>query len=67
MLKTEERNAKTTHVDKMSTDEMLAIMQEENVNAVNAVALAQKSISRAVDEIALRLNAHQHLAYQTTW
>jgi N-acetylmuramic acid 6-phosphate etherase len=63
VLKTEERNAKTTHIDKMSTDEMLAIMQEENVNAVNAVALAQKSISRAVDEIALRLSKGGRLFY----
>ena len=63
MLKTEERNAKTTHVDKMSTDEMLAVMQEENVNAVNAVALAQSSIAKAVDEISLRMTKGGRLFY----
>lgn len=63
MLKTEERNAKTMHVDKMSTSDMLAIMQEENANAVKAVALAQDSIANAVDEISLRMAKGGRLFY----
>ena len=37
MLKTEERNPHSKHIDKASTEEMLSIMQRENINAVNAV------------------------------
>lgn len=51
MLKTEMRNPKTTHIDKMSTGEMVAVMCEENINAVNAVSNASESIGEAVDAI----------------
>lgn len=63
MLKTEERNAKTTHIDKMSTSEMLAVMQEENLNAVKAVDLAKNSITKAVDEISIRMAKGGRLFY----
>ena len=63
MLKTEERNPKTTHVDKMSTSDMIAVMQEENLNAVTAVSMAQSSISNAVDEISLRMSKGGRLFY----
>ena len=33
MLKTEMRNPGTTHIDRMSTVEMVRIIQDENVNA----------------------------------
>ena len=36
MLKTEMRNPDTTHIDKMSTIDMLKVIQKENINAVNA-------------------------------
>ena len=51
MLKTEMRNPKTTHIDTMTTAEMLKIMQEENLNAVNAVGSQLDNIGQAVDVI----------------
>ena len=49
MLKTEERNPHSKHIDKASTEEMLSIMQRENINAVNAVGAALPDIARAVE------------------
>ena len=49
MLDTEKRNENTTHIDKMSTIDMLKVIQEENLNAVNAVNKALASIEKAVD------------------
>ncbi len=49
MLQTEQRNSKTTHIDKMSTMEMLQIMNEENRNSVAAVEAALPSVERAVE------------------
>ena len=51
MLKTEMRNEKTMHFDKMSTAEMVAVMAEENYNAVKAVEAASPDIAKAVDAI----------------
>lgn len=63
MLRTEKRNEKTTHIDKMSTIEMLQIMQEENVNAARAVEGELAAISAAVDAISLRMRAGGRLFY----
>ncbi len=63
MLKTEMRNKKTTHIDKMSTKEMLAIISEENYNATRAVEKALPSIANAVDEITQRLQEGGRLFY----
>lgn len=52
MLKTEMRNPKTTHIDKMSTLDMIRVMQEENLNAFRAVEGAEESIALAADMIA---------------
>ena len=49
MLKTEMRNEKTTHIDKMDTYQMLEIIQKENENAVRAVSKAINSISETID------------------
>ena len=49
MLNTEKRNPNTKHIDKMSTAEMLSVIQKENVNAVIAVGCALNSITEAVD------------------
>lgn len=51
MLKTEMRNPKTTHIDKMTTDEMIRVMCEENYNAAKAVEMASDSIAAAVEAI----------------
>ena len=49
MLKTEMRNEKTLHIDKMSTMEMLEIINEENMNSVQAVQKELVQIAKAVD------------------
>ncbi len=51
MLDTEKRNPNSMHIDTASTAEMLAIMQAENRNAVNAVSKALPAIEQAVDAI----------------
>lgn len=52
MIKTEMRNPKTTHFDRMTTKEMVAVMAEENANAVRAVEAASESIALAIDTVA---------------
>lgn len=63
MLKTEMRNEKTTHIDKMSTMEMLNVIQEENLNAVKAVGDQLESIASAVDKISEALERGGRLIY----
>ncbi len=50
-MNTESRNPKTMHIDTMSTQEMIDVIQEENVNAALAVGKASKEIAAAVDAI----------------
>ena len=52
MRKTEMRNPKSTHIDTMSTLEMLKVIQEENVRSVEAVNEQLESIAQAVDAAA---------------
>ena len=63
MLKTEQRNPKSTHIDKMSTLDMVKLMSEENYVAVKAVENAAESIAEAVDAIALSMNNGGRLYY----
>jgi len=49
MKKTEMRNPNSTHIDKMSTADMLKVMSYENFNAARAVEDALPSIEAAVD------------------
>lgn len=49
MLNTEKRNENTKHIDKMSTMDMLKVMEDENYNAVKAVGEALPSIEKAVN------------------
>lgn len=49
MLKTEMRNTNTTHIDKMSTVEMLNAISNENFNAVKAVENEIPNIAKAVE------------------
>ncbi|MBQ7190750.1 MAG: hypothetical protein IJR99_15175 [Kiritimatiellae bacterium] len=49
MLKTEMRNPKTIHIDRMTTAEMLRVIQEENHNAVKAVDACLDAVAKAVD------------------
>lgn len=63
MLKTEMRNPKTINIDKMSTEEMINVMQEENLNAAKAVDGALKDIGKAVDGINERMSKGGRLFY----
>ena len=63
MLRTEMRNPNTTHIDKMSTMEMLQVIQAENINAVNAVGAQLENIGKAVDAITEAFNAGGRLIY----
>ena len=63
MKKTEMRNPRTTHIDRASTPEMLAMIQEENYNAVRAIEDAMPNIMRAVDAISERMAEGGRLIY----
>lgn len=63
MLRTEMRNEKTTHIDTMTTKQMLSIMQEENLNAVWAVGAEINNIEAAVDGIFERMKTGGRLLY----
>ena len=63
MLKTEMRNPSTTHIDRMSTAEMVRIIQGENVNAAMSIEKALSSIERAIDAIAERMAKGGRLFY----
>lgn len=63
MLKTEMRNPSTTHIDRMSTAEMVRIIQDENVNAAMSIEKALSSIERAIDAIAERMAQGGRLFY----
>lgn len=63
MLKTEMRNQNTTHIDRMSTAEMVRIMQDENINAAISIEKALGSIEKAIDAIAERMSKGGRLFY----
>ncbi len=63
MLKTEMRNPKTTHLDRMTTAEMLSVIQEENHNAVKAVDGCLDAVARAVDAATEALRNGGRLIY----
>ena len=62
-LKTEGRNQNTLHIDKMTTLEMMTVMNNENRVVEDAIATQISEIAAAVDIIAERLNAGGHLIY----
>lgn len=63
MLKTEMRNQRTMHIDRMSTAEMVRILQDENLNAALSIEKALCAIERAIDEIARRMAKGGRLFY----
>ncbi len=63
MLKTEQRNEKTKNIDKMSTADMVALIQEENYNAVKAIDPALCDIEAAIDAISDRMSRGGRLFY----
>ena len=63
MIKTEMRNENSRHIDRMSTADMMRLMQEENLNAVRAIDTELDAIARAVDAIAARMEQGGRLFY----
>lgn len=63
MLKTEMRNPATMHIDRMSTLEMVSVMNAENMNSVLAVEKALPEVARAVDVIAAAMQHGGRLIY----
>ena len=63
MLKTEMRNPRTTHLDRMTTAEMLRVIQDENMNAVKAVDGCLDAVGRAVDAVTVALRKGGRLIY----
>lgn len=63
MLNTEKRNPKTTHIDKMTTMEMLQAINEENYNAVKAVEAELEHIAAAVEAITVSMENGGRLFY----
>ena len=61
--KTEMRNPKSTHIDQMSTIEMVKLMSEENYVAVKAVEDACDDIAKAVDAISASMEQGGRLYY----
>ena len=63
ILKTEMRNPNSTNIDRMTTAEMLDIIQKENENAVLSVRNALDKIEIACDIIAEKLSRGGRLIY----
>lgn len=52
--KTESRNPKSINIDRMDTRSMVALINEENMNAVKAVEKTLDNVAHAIDEISER-------------
>jgi len=63
MANTEKRNPKTTHIDKMTTMEMLQVINEENYNSVKAVEEELEHIAEAIDAITESMEKGGRLLY----
>ena len=63
MLKTEERNVATMHIDRASSAEMLALIQKENRRAVDVIDAELGHITLAVDGIVARMRRGGRLFY----
>lgn len=63
MMKTEMRNPKTTHIDRMSTLEMVSVINEENANVITAVEAALPDIAKAIDAAAAGIARGGRLIY----
>ena len=63
MLKTEMRNERSTHLSDMTTADMVALIQEENRNAVRAIDSELDAIARTVDAVSARMKEGGRLFY----
>ena len=62
-LLTEQRNNLSTHIDQMSTVEMVQLMNHEDQNVINAIANVTKHIATAIDTIAAAILKGGRLVY----
>ena len=63
MLKTEMRNPRTMHIDKMETNAILKIMNDENRRTVDAVEAALEPLTLLCDQTAERMQRGGRLFY----
>lgn len=63
MIRTEQRNPDSTHIDNMTSTEMVDVMQKANMEAANAVSLAKNEIAKAIEEISERMRKGGRLFY----
>lgn len=63
MIKTEQRNPNTTHIDRMTPLEMAEVMQQENLNAARAVKKTVPQIAEAIEKISERVNRGGRILY----
>ena len=63
MLSTEMRNPNTTHIDRMSTKEILKAMNDENYRVPRAVEQALEQVAPLVDHIAEKMAAGGRIFY----
>ena len=63
MLKTEERNPNSTHIDTMTFPEMMDLMARENLVAVEAVAKEKDAIAAVAEAVSLRMRRGGRLFY----
>lgn len=63
MQRTEMRNENSKQFDKLSTTDMIRVMNQENYNAVAAVEKATEKIAAAIDAISDRMNNGGRLFY----
>ena len=63
LIKTEQRNSRTTHIDTMSTLDMVKLINEEDQKVALAVGEEAEHIAQAVDIIAAQLKQGGRLVY----
>lgn len=63
MLRTEQRNPNSIHIDKMTSLEMVSLMNKENMNSVMAVDAALPQIAEAVEAAAKAIGNGGKLVY----
>ncbi len=63
LIKTEQRNSKTTHIDAMSTLDMVRLINEEDQKVALSVGEEAEHIAAAVDIIAAQLRQGGRLVY----
>lgn len=63
MIPTERRNERSTHIDRMATGEMVALMQSENEAAVRAVEAVLPAVAETIDRAGERMRRGGRLIY----